>query len=159
MLKVLEIENVIDCGMSTCGVSLLEGFKQYAGVSDDSRDALMGSLLKSAILKVQEYADRAVVATKLRLDAPESHGELIRLYMGGGDVESVKAEDGTDIDFTQTFDDTIDVSYKGALSVIYTTKPLESDVIALQTVIYRYATALFDGESTDVLNSILNEAL
>ena len=41
--------------------NLLEEFKQYASIPDGSRDAMLLSILKNAILKVQEYGDRALI--------------------------------------------------------------------------------------------------
>ena len=62
----------------------LEPFKQYASVPDDGRDAMLLHLLKSAILRVQEYADRAILRCRVR-QTGESDPEtgLFRLYLGG----------------------------------------------------------------------------
>ena len=65
--------------------NFLEEFRQYASVPDNSRDALLLALLKTAVLKVQEFADRALVKCTVRQTArvPESgvFGQIGRAHV------------------------------------------------------------------------------
>ena len=66
----------------TLPTAWLEAFKQYASVPDDGRDALLLGLLRSAIYRVQEYADRALLKCRVRQtgEADAKTGQ-IRLYL------------------------------------------------------------------------------
>ena len=140
--------------------SHLEQFKQYASVPDDSRDALLNSLLKSAVLKVQEFANTALVACTCRVTAAVPASGVVRLYMGGGDIVGLEDENGEQVRFdplpgglVQTF------IRKGTVKVTYETVPNEGDRERLLPTVFRYGTALYDGEDPDVLKRILMETL
>jgi|GEM_PF-3227108 len=138
--------------------SLLEQFKQYASVPDDSRDALLESLLRSSILLVQEFADKAIVPTTIRQTArvPEGSG-IIRLYQGGGDILSVTVN-GEDASFDPLPGGRVQLYVRsGEAQVTYTTVP--EDLTKILPTVFRYATALYDGEEGDTLKKILMEAL
>lgn len=136
----------------------LEAFKQYASVPDDGRDALLNRLLRSALLRVQEYADRAVVGTNLRLTIEVPQDGIVTLYEGGGDVTSVTDEMGGEIDYDPLPGHRLQLNARRGRAVIeYTTHPLEGDTEYLMPTVYRYATALYDGEDQKVLDAILAE--
>lgn len=142
--------------------SLIEEFKQYASMPDGSRDAVLVGLLKSAILRVQEYADAALVACTARQVAqlPDGSGTL-RLYLGGGEVVSVRRMDGGDsMDFDSLPGGRLSVHGSGCeVEVVFRARPDVGNLERCRATVLRYATALYDGEGTEVLNSILNEAL
>lgn len=140
--------------------SYLEQFKQYASVPDDSRDALLASLLKTAVLKVQESANVAIAACTYRVTAAVPASGIVRLYMGGGDITECVDADGDFVRFdplpgarVQTFLRT------GYVKVTYQTVPNEGDRERLLPTVFRYGTALYDGEDPKVLNMILMEVL
>ena len=140
--------------------SYLEQFKQYASVPDDSRDALLASLLKAAVIAVQEFADTALAACTYRVTAPVPASGVVRLYMGGGDIVGLEDENGEQVRFdplpgglVQTF------IRKGTVKVTYETVPNEGDRERLLPTVFRYGTALYDGEDPDVLKRILMETL
>ena len=138
----------------------LTELKQYASVPDGTRDAMLSSLLRTAVLRVQEYADRALVKTRLRLTTviPDNSGR-VRLYEGGGQIESITAEDGTELRYDPLPGCWIQLYSRGGIArITYVTSPLEGDVTRNKVVALRYATALYDGEELSVLNSILAEA-
>lgn len=139
----------------------LTELKQYASVPDDTRDAMLSSLLRTAILRVQEYADRALVKTRLfQVSAvPEASG-IVRLYQGGGEVESVvDARTGQELSYDPLPGGRLQLYRRdGSVAVTYVTSPLEGDIARNKVVAIRYATALYDGQELDVLNSILAEA-
>lgn len=158
MLKVLKIEDGTEFGGQQLN-SMLEGFKQYASVPDGTRDALLRSLLRQAVRRVQEYADKALVRTRLQLEAEPGQDRVVRLYMGGGEVVSVTRPGVGALDFEVLSRDKVKVPGRGAVVVEYVTEPVLEDVEVCTPTVYRYATALYDGETTETLNAILNEVL
>lgn len=143
-------------------MSLLEEFKQYASMPDGSRDAVLRGLLQSAILRVQEYGDKALLecVAKQVVTVPEDSG-VIRLYLGGGDVESLKkTNDGNSVPFDPLPGGKLNVFVRGCeVEVVFRTKPVVGELERCKATVLRYATALYDGENTAALNSILNEVL
>ena len=139
--------------------SMLEQFKQYASVPDNSRDALLQQLLQSAVLRVQEFADRPIVRTKVQQTVTVPNGSgIVRLYMGGGDIESVTSEDGTELAFDPLPGGRLQLFRRsGTVTITYTTTPSEGELERLLPTVFRYATALYDGEDSEVLNKILME--
>lgn len=146
---------------TTALTAMLSGFKAYASISDDNLDAMLTDLLTQAVLKVQEFADTAIVATQLKLTAtPGARSGRVLLYQGGGTVASVTAEDGTtSVDYTAIAANVLEVAVRTPVVVSYTTVPLAGEVARLAPTVYRYASALYDGAATDELNRILNEVL
>lgn len=143
-------------------LSLLEEFKQYAAVPDGSRDAMLTVLLTTALLRVQEYCDRALVVctAKQVCTVPEDSG-VIRLYLGGGDVESLTTtNDGNSVPYDPLTGGKVQTFKRGCeVEVVFTTKPEPGVLERVKATVLRYATGLYDGEDTGTLNSILNEAL
>lgn len=140
----------------------LEAFKQYASIPDDGRDALLLGILKTALLRVQEYADRALLRCHIRqvCHSDAKTGE-IRLYLGGGGqlttwllnrAESVSNQQKTaDIAVVPVRDADIVAEFD--------TDPHQGWLVQARPTVFRLATAIYDGESVDVCNSILNEVL
>ena len=174
-LKVIEVDN-------TQVASLLDEFKMYASVppeptastsTDDTpsaRDTMLLSMLRSALLKVQEYADVALVQTTYELTTEVARDGTVRLYPCGY-VGAVVTEDGTEVSSNYVSGNRIKVdALPGTVvKVTYTTQevpelaetptPLPTDLDEYKPTVFRYATALYDGETTETLNGILNEAL
>lgn len=138
----------------------LNELKQYAAVPDDSRDQMLSNLLRTAILKVQEYADAALVECSVTQTTHLIDGTVVWLYLGGGVVEGVKNQDGENLPFLAKFDAIFLASpHTGDVRVTYLTVPNPGDIQRLKPVVFRYATALFDGKDSSELGNILNEAL
>lgn len=140
----------------------LEAFKQYASVPDDLRDDLLRRILRTAILRVQEYADRALIRCRVRqVCRSDAETGQIRLYLGGGEEISVTYDyGGEEAPYTQKTADLLVISPRGSLvTVEFTTIPAKSWRDQAQPTVFRYATAIYDGEAVEVLNSILNEVL
>ena len=140
----------------------LEPFKQYASVPDDGRDALLLSLLKSAILRVQEYADRALLVCRVRqTGTPDAETGLFRLYLGGGEEVSVTLDyDGSTVPCVRNTANSLLIFTSGMpVTVEFTTVKDDGWREQAKSTVFRYATALYDGEPVESLNSILNEVL
>ena len=151
----LEITNIEE---SFCR-SLLEQFKQYASVPDDSRDALLVSLLRTALLRVQESADRALLTCTVKQTSivPESSG-IVKLYLGGGTIVSVTGAWRQAVPHDPLPGAKVQTFVRGqAVEITFVTEPLEETRNELLPSVFRYATALYDGEDAAVLASILNE--
>ena len=152
-LEVIHVEDGFCRGM-------LEDLKQYASIPDDSRDAMLARILRNAALRVQEYADRPFLETQLRVTAevPEGTG-IVRLYMGGGDIDGCTDAAGEFVRFDPLPDGRLQLYRRGIhVTVTYTTRPTEGDREALYHTVLRYATADYDGAETQELNRILSEA-
>lgn len=141
--------------------NFLEEFKQYASVPDHSRDALLQSLLRTAILKVQEFADRALVRCTVRQTARVPESGVFELFLGGGEVVSVSVPlSGWETSWRAMDGRRLRISPTGLdAEVVFRAEPKVADLVKLKPTVFRYGTALYDGEDTDVLNRILLECL
>lgn len=140
----------------------MEPFKQYASVPDEGRDALLRGLLRTAVLRVQEYSDRALLRCRVRqVCTPDPETGLVRLYLGGGEVVSVTYDyGGEEAPYERLAGDSLRVNARGsAVAVEFDTIPRKGWIDQAATTVYRLGTALYDGASVDVCNSILNEVL
>ena len=144
---------VIEQGKPTDGA--LNMLMKYAAVFDEGQKEILSSCLVRAMDMVQRTADVALLPGRWRIVATEYNGE-IKVYMGGM-VESVSGRQGEAIPFNQ-YGDKVFVSGDYA-EVVFTTEvdPAQYDV--LFPVVLKYATALYDGEDSVELNSILKEAM
>ncbi len=133
----------------------LNQLMKYAAVFDQGQREILSSCLVRAMDMVQRTADVALLPGRWRIVATEYNGE-IKVYMGGM-VENVSGRQGEAIPFKQ-YGDKVFVSGDYA-EVVFTTEvdPAQYDV--LFPVVLKYATALYDGEDTVELNSILKEAM
>lgn len=140
--------------------NLLEEFKQYASIPDNSRDAMLLSLLKNAILKVQEYGDRALLPCTVTQYSRVPPTGVVRLYLGGGDIYGlVNVKSGDFVPFEPLPGGKVNLYQRGIeVRIVYATKPTEADCIKARPAILRYATALYDGEEVETLNKILSES-
>lgn len=140
--------------------TLLNEFKQYASVPDDSRDGLLTHLLRSALLAVQASADKALVETTMQLATDvDPEDPYVDLYLGGGTIESVLDEDGADVDYKLIPPATLRLYGSGRIIVKWTTQPQKGSLEEYKSVVLRYATALYDGEDSATCNKILLEVL
>lgn len=124
----------------------LTAFKQYASVPDDAQDTMLEKLLKQAMLKVQEYSDRALLACTLELVITDvSAGDRVNLYQGAAAVTSVVDEAGGNVDFIFCPDGLYLHRACKAAKVTYTNTVNEHEADRLLPVVWQYATALYDG--------------
>ena len=133
---------------------MLETFKQYAAVADGSQDSLLRAMLVRAILRVQEMADRSILACTLRIEEDDTY-DGIRLYQSFKDIVSVKGRMGQDIPFH--IDGRKVYTSQDYAEVTYTTEPSVGAIDDLMPVVYQYATALYDGQDSKALANILTQ--
>ena len=137
----------------------LEEFKNYASVNSAATDALLMSMLKSAMLAVGEWEDVSLLACTCRVSAlgRECAYEPVRLFGTPDEVLGMVDGRGEDVTGTLVGRDVILGGPAANLVVTYTTKVSEGDLSRFLPKVYRYAVALYDGEEAPVLNRILTE--
>ena len=72
----------------------LEAFKAYASVADNSQDSLLATMLVRACMRVQEMADRSILACTLELHDDEVEDHRVRLFQTVSEVVSVTSAEG-----------------------------------------------------------------
>ena len=132
----------------------LEQFKAYAGIADNAQDSLLQAILSKAVLSVQQKADRSLIACTFELYEDEVEGNAVRLYQSVSQVVSVKHEgNGVAYSFIGR---KVHVAHSPE-TVTYKTEPHLADIDTLLPIVYQYATALYDGEDSKTLASILSQ--
>lgn len=132
----------------------LEQFKAYAGIADNAQDSLLQAILSKAVLSVQQKADRSLIACTFELYEDEVEGNAVRLYQSVSQVVSVKHEgNGVAYSFIGR---KVHVAHSPVI-VTYKTEPHLADIDTLLPIVYQYATALYDGEDSKTLASILSQ--
>lgn len=142
--------------MSEPDVMALDALKAYAAVSDDGQNGILMMALKRAFDMVQRTANVALLPGRFRICA-EDHPGIVNVYMGGK-VQAVTDGNGLAHSFNQR-GCTVYVGTDGYFEVEFTTEVNAADYDRLLPVVMRYATAIYDGEDTKVLNDILKEVL
>lgn len=129
-------------------------FKAYASIADNSQDSLLQVILSKAVLSVQQKADRSLIACTIELYEDEVEGNAVRLYQTVSQVVSVKHEgNGVAYSFIGR---KVHVAHSPVI-VTYKTEPHLADIDTLLPIVYQYATALYDGEDSKTLASILSQ--
>ena len=132
----------------------LEQFKAYASIADNSQDSLLQAILSKAVLSVQQKADRSLIACTFELSEDEIEGNAVRLYQTVSQVVSVKGK-AADL-YWEPRGHSLRV-YGDSVTVVYKTEPRAGDIDDLLPIVYQYATALYDGEDSKTLASILSQ--
>lgn len=132
----------------------LEQFKAYASIADNSQDSLLQAILSKAVLSVQQKADRSLIACTFELSEDEIEGNAVRLYQTVSQVVSVKGK-AAEL-YWEPRGHSLRV-YGDSVTVVYKTEPRAGDIDDLLPIVYQYATALYDGEDSKTLASILSQ--
>ena len=132
----------------------LEGLKGYAAIADNASDAWLTSCLTRAVLSVQEKADKSLIACTLCVSEEEAQGG-VRLYQSVENILRVKDGKGLECPFSVV--GRMVYTMTESASVTYTTMPKKGNIDALLPVVYQYATALYDGQDSRTLASILEQ--
>lgn len=152
----------MDIRITSCGEPLadhLEQFKQYASIPDNSRDGILLKILKTAMLRVQEFTDVAVLPTTIEMVVNDvRRGDVVRLYQGGTSVTSIVNQDGEVVDYEQEGNRLRILDSCLAMTVTYTCVPVVARAETLQPVIWQLATAIYDGEDAKAQAAILRSS-
>lgn len=132
----------------------LEEMKAYAAIADNANDAWLTSCLTRAVLSVQEKADKSLIPCTLRVSEEEARGG-VRLYQTVQSIERVTDCNGSEIGYSIV--GRMVYTKSESASVTYTTMPMQGNVDMLLPVVYQYATALYDGQDSRTLASILEQ--
>ena len=127
----------------------LADFKSYMHITGTTNDAALTDVLKQATIRIQEYADIALLPCTIEL---EGEGVIIKLYQHPvSEITSVKdAAKGWDVayvsDYRKTLIEQID---SDAVVITYTTLPTSADTDRLLNYVYEMASAMWDGNTEE----------
>ncbi len=127
----------------------LADFKSYMHITGTTHDAALTDVLKQATIRIQEYADIALLPCTIEL---EGEGEIIKLYQGPVDeITSVKdLVGGWDVDYVSDYRKTlIEQIDSDAVVITYTTLPTSADTDRLLNYVYEMASAMWDGNTEE----------
>lgn len=127
----------------------LADFKSYMHITGTTHDDALTDVLKQATIRIQEYADVALLPCTIEL---EGEGEIIKLYQGPVDeITSVKdLVDGWDVDYVSDYRKTlIEQIDSDAVVITYTTLPTSADTGRLLNYVYEMASAMWDGNTEE----------
>lgn len=125
------------------GVNItLEGLKDHLRIVDNSRDAELSKLLKSATIFVQEYFNVALVACSV-LQEPPYADKCFSLFLSDQYNIQVKDYNGVAVSFTRE-GDYIVLPHSEAVRISYDCQP--DDVDRYATIVYQIAAANYDGQ-------------
>lgn len=127
----------------------LADFKSYMHITGNTNDDALTDVLKQATIRIQEYADIALLPCTIEL---EGEGEIIKLYQHPiSEITSVKdLVGGWDVgyvsDYRKTMIEQIDSK---AVVITYTTLPTSADTGRLLNYVYEMASAMWDGNTEE----------
>lgn len=127
----------------------LADFKSYMHITGNTNDAALTDVLKQATIRIQEYADVALLPCTIEL---EGEGEIIKLYQHPVDeITSVKdLVGGWDVDYVSDYRKTlIEQIDSDAVVITYTTLPTSADTNRLLNYVYEMASAMWDGNTEE----------
>ena len=138
----------------TIPAAWLNGLKSYASIPDDTQDAWLQICLNRAVLSVQEKADKSLIPCTFCVQEDDATGG-IRLYQNVENIIGVRDAEGNGCSFSVAGRMVYVMTDKA--SVTYRTMPVQGNIDLLLPVVYQYATALYDGQDSRTLASILEQ--
>ena len=127
----------------------LADFKSYMHITGNTNDDALTDVLKQATIRIQEYADVALLPCTIEL---EGEGEIIKLYQHPvSEITSVKdLVDGWDVDYVSDYRKTlIEQIDSEAVVITYTTLPTSVETGRLMNYVYEMASAMWDGNTEE----------
>lgn len=137
----------------------LAGFKAFIAANGAETDAFLLSILKRAMMAVQDWEDRTLLAGTAAIVASgrENGGEPVLLYGTPSAVVSCVGADGNALEYSLVGRFLLPSYRAASLTITYTTAPVDADLADLMPKVYRYGAALYDGEGSPALAKILQE--
>lgn len=127
----------------------LAGFKAYANIVGDGHDTELSSILQQAAIRVQEYADRALLPCTIVIDGDGSQMQLWQPIISGvTSVEDLATGEDVVADCTVR-GTTLFLPHAGTWRVTYTTQP--ADTARLLAYVWEAAAAIYDGNTEEEL--------
>lgn len=128
---------------------LLDEWKRYANIATSEKDALLRTILTQAVLRVQEYADRALLPCTIEIEGDGDRAQLWQRVVSSID-SVVDAATGTDlVDRCTAYQDRVFLPYQMHYTIRYKTQPLDSEVSRLLPYVWELATAIWDGNTEE----------
>lgn len=127
----------------------LADFKSYMHITATTNDGALSDVLKQATIRIQEYADVALLPCTIEL---EGEGEIIKLYQHPiSEITSVKdLVGGWDVDYVSDYRKTmIEQIDSEAVVITYTTLPTSAETGRLLNYVYEMASAMWDGNTEE----------
>lgn len=133
---------------------LLPVLKRYVGAVDESQDAILQQMLTTATLEIQAHADISILPCEIELRIDYNDSDVVKLYQTPKEVISVTTSDGQAIDYVMEGKRIRTTGVYESLVIDYTTEPKESESSRLMTLVFQYATALYDGQTDELIKII-----
>lgn len=130
----------------------LEEMKYYLRIVDDTHDAELSVLLKSATLYVQEYFNVALVACSVVQEQPQADTSF-KLFLSDRTNIQVKDWGNNAIDFS-VVGDNLNIGESKAVKISYDCEPI-TDTKQYAPIVYQIAGANYDGQAEQI-QKILN---
>lgn len=127
----------------------LADFKSYMHITATTNDDALTDVLKQATIRIQEYADVALLPCTIELDG---EGKIIKLYQGPiSEITSVKdLVGGWDVDYVSDYRKTmIEQIDSEAVVITYTTLPTSAETERLLNYVHEMASAMWDGNTEE----------
>ena len=127
----------------------LADFKSYMHITGNTNDDALTDVLKQATIRIQEYADIALLPCTIEL---EGEGKIIKLYQHPvSEITSVKdLVGGWDVDYVSDYRKTlIEQIDSEAVVITYTTLPTSAETGRLLNYVYEMASAMWDGNTEE----------
>jgi hypothetical protein len=118
-------------------------------ITATTNDDALTDVLKQATIRIQEYADVALLPCTIEL---EGEGEIIKLYQHPiSEIASVKdLVGGWDVDYVSDYRKTlIEQIDSEAVVITYTTLPTSAETARLLNYVYEMASAMWDGNTEE----------
>ena len=131
----------------------LEGLKHHLRIVDDSNDAELAVLLKSATLYVQEYLDTALVSCSVLQEEPKA-GTDFMLFLSDQSNIKVRNYKGNEVSFEQS-GNCITLSEAASVRISYDCNPT-ADVAHYAQVVYQVVAANYDGQPEMIAKVLKN---
>lgn len=136
----------------------LADFKAFLAANGAESDAFLTAILKRAMLAVQAWDDRALLSgTATLVVSGREDNDPVRLYLTPGTIASVLDGDATPVAYSLAGKALYPARSVRDLVITYAVVPADDDLAALLPKVYRYASALYDGDESGALARILQE--
>lgn len=135
-------------------------FKQDASIPDEHRDAVLRMHLKSAMAAIQAVTNKTLLPSRLQVTVSDREdNDAVMLYQSVKAIVSVTDGQGEPLSYSRDGRCIKPDNYTPTVIVTYDTDVDGCGLGALQSVVSRYAVALYDHESVATLNAIKASAL
>lgn len=130
----------------------LNGLKHHLRIADNSQDADLEMLLKSATIYVQEYFNKALVACDVVQEQPRA-GADFSIFLSNQTNIQVKDYDGKAVAFSRS-GDFLTLAESAAVKISYSCEP-EDNAEQYALIVYQVAAANYDGQP-EMISKILS---